>query len=153
MSGWYNRVVDDFGAIPEVITHFESELEDARLELNMRGRQIERIAGDLPSIVEHRFGQLQELEAILEYLNIQYRKTRSAVFRKYLENYQRALSSRDVEKYVEGDEDVVDLAILINQFSLLRNQWLGVLKGLDQKSFAVGHITRLRVAGLDDATL
>lgn len=153
MAGWYNRVVDDLGAIPEVITYFEGELEDARAELSMRGRPIERIAADIPSIVENRFGQLQELEAILEHLNIHYRKTRSAVFRKYLENYQRALSSRDVEKYAEGDEDVVDLAILINQFSLLRNQWLGVLKGLDQKSFAVGHITRLRVAGLDDATL
>lgn len=153
MPGWYNRVVDDLGAIPEVITHFESELEDARMELNMRGRPIERIAADIPSIVENRFGQLQELEAILEHLNIHYRRTRSAVFRKYLENYQRALSSRDVEKYVDGDEEVVDLAILINQFSLLRNKWLGVLKGLDQKSFAVGHITRLRVAGLDDATL
>jgi len=30
-------------------------------------------------------------------------------FKKYLENYQRALSSRDVEKYVDGEADVVDM--------------------------------------------
>lgn len=154
MAGWYNKVVADLSALPDAIEYFEGELERGRREdLNMRGRPLERIAGDIPSTVELRFGQLQEIEAILEHLNIQYRKTRSAVFRRYLENYQRALSSRDVEKYVEGDDDVVDLAVLINQFSLIRNQWLGLLKGLDQKSFSVNNVIKLRVAGLDDATL
>lgn len=147
-------MVDDLSTLPDAIDYFESQLDQARAQdLSMRGRPLERIAGDLPSVVELRFGQLQEIEAILEHLNIQLRKTRSGVFRRYLENYQRALSSRDVEKYVEGDEAVVDLAILINQFSLLRNQWLGLLKGLDQKSFGISNVIRLRTAGLDDATL
>lgn len=154
MAGWYNSIVKDISTLPEIIEHFETELVIARDEdLAMKGRQIERIAADIPSIVEHRYGQLQEIEAILEFLNIEMRKIRSKVFRRFLENYQRALSSRDVEKYVDGDDEVVDMAVLINQFSLLRNQWLGLVKGIDQKSFSVNNIVRLRVAGLDDATL
>lgn len=154
MAGWYNSIVKDISTLPEVVEHFETELVIAREEdLAMKGRQIERIAADIPSIVEHRYGQLQEIEAILEFLNIEMRKIRSKVFRRFLENYQRALSSRDVEKYVDGDDEVVDMAVLINQFSLLRNQWLGLVKGIDQKSFSVNNIVRLRVAGLDDATL
>jgi hypothetical protein len=154
MAGWYNSIVKDISVLPDVINHFETELVIARDEdLAMKGRQIERIAADIPSIVEHRYGQLQEIEAILEFLNIELRKTRSKVFRRYLENYQRALSSRDVEKYVDGDDEVVDMAVLINQFGLLRNQWLGLVKAIDQKSFSVNNIVRLRVAGLDDATL
>lgn len=153
MAGWYNLVVSDLSNLPQAIEHFEQELESARIDLAIRGRPIEQVASAIAGVVEQRFGQLQEIEAILEFLNIQLRKTRSRVFRRYLENYQRALSSRDVEKYVDGDDEVVDMHILVNQFSLLRNQWLGITKALDQKSFALGHIVRLRCAGLDDATL
>ena len=53
---------------------------------------------------------------------------------KYLENYARALSSRDVEKYVDGEADVVDYEKIINEFALMRNKWLGVTKALDLKN-------------------
>jgi hypothetical protein len=107
----------------------------------------------MPGIVEQRFSQLQEIEAILEYLNIELRRLKSQHFRKYLENYQRALSSRDCEKYVEGESDVVDFEKIINEFALLRNKWLGILKGLDAKQWQMGHIVRLRTAGMEDITV
>jgi len=106
----------------------------------------------MPGIVEHRFNQLQEIEAILNYLNIELRRLRSSYFKKYLENYQRALSSRDVEKYVDGEADVVDYEKIINEFALLRNKWLGVLKALDQKQWQITNVVKLRVAGMEDAS-
>jgi len=107
----------------------------------------------MPGTVEHRFNQLQEIEAILEYLNIELRRLRSSFFRQYLENYQRALSSRDVEKYVDGEADVVDYEKIINDFALIRNKWLGVLKALDQKQWQITNVVKLRVAGMEDASL
>ena len=107
----------------------------------------------MPGIVEQRFNQLQEIEAILEYLNIELRRLRSSYFKKYLENYQRALPSRDVEKYVDGEADVVDYEKIINEFALLRNKWLGVLKALDQKQWQITNVVKLRVAGMEDASL
>jgi hypothetical protein len=124
----------------------------ARSEVKLKGN-VEKAAAEMPGIVEHRFNQLQEIEAILEYMNIELRKLRSAFFKKYLENYQRALSSRDVEKYVDGESDVVDYEKIINEFALLRNKWLGVLKALDQKQWQITNIVKLRVAGMEDATL
>ena len=107
----------------------------------------------MPGQVEHRFNQLQEIEAILEYLNIEKRRLRSQVFKKFLENYQRALTSRDVDKYVDGEADVVDMEKIVNEFALLRNKWLGVLKGLDQKQWQLTNIVKLRVAGMEDASI
>ena len=107
----------------------------------------------MPGVVEHRFNQLQEIEAILEYLNIEYRRLRSKTFIKFLENYNKKLSSRDADKYVDGDTDVVDLAKIINDFALLRNQWLGITKGLDQKQWQITNIVKLRVAGMEDANI
>lgn len=150
--GWYSRISRDISQIPEAIQYFEDELATARSEVKISG-SIEKAAANMPGIVEHRFNQLQELEAILEYLNIELRRLRSSYFKKYLENYQRALSSRDVEKYVDGESDVVDYEKIINEFALIRNKWLGVLKALDQKQWQLTNIVKLRVAGMEDASL
>ena len=107
----------------------------------------------MPGIVEERYGQLQEIEAILEYLNIELRRLKSQFFRKYLESYQRALSSRDCEKFVEGEADVIDMEKIINEFALIRNKWLGIIKALDQKQWQITNIVKLRVAGMEDASV
>lgn len=149
---WYARVSQDVGYIPDAIVYFEKELQDAKQEVKIFGN-IEKASAAMPGIVEHRFNQLQEIEAILEYLNIELRRLRSHFFRKYLENYQRALSSRDVEKYVDGESDVVDYEKIINEFALLRNKWLGVLKALDIKQWQLSNVIKLRVAGMEDASV
>lgn len=150
--GWYTEVSRDISKIPDAVLFFEQELEEARQEVRLYGN-LEKAAASMPGIVEHRFSQLQEIEAILEYLNIELRRLKSSFFRKYLENYARALSSRDVEKYVDGESDVVDMEKIINEFALLRNKWLGITKGLDQKQWQITNITKLRVAGMEDAKL
>ena len=150
--GWYSEVSRDVSKIPGAVAFFESELINARQEVKLKGN-VERAAAEMPGIVEHRFNQLKEIEAILHYLNIELRRLRSSYFKKYLENYQRALSSRDVEKYVDGEADVVDYEKIINEFALMRNKWLGLLKGLDQKQWQITNVVKLRVAGMEDATL
>lgn len=150
--GWYGKVSKDISCIPDAVEYFEAELVEAKKDARITGN-IEKASAAMPGIVEQRFSQLQEIEAILEYLNIELRRLKSSFFRKYLENYQRALSSRDCEKFVEGEADVVDMEKIINEFALLRNKWLGVIKGLDQKQWQLTNIVKLRVAGMEDATL
>jgi hypothetical protein len=149
---WYNRVTASLSAIPDFIAHYEAELEQARQDCRLGGL-VERNIKDLPGITEHRFNQLQEIEAVLNYLNIQLRKIRRRHFQKYLEGYARALSTRDAEKYVDGEDEVVDFETLINEVALLRNRWLGIMKALDSKQWMSGHIVRLRTAGMEDVSI
>jgi hypothetical protein len=149
---WYSKVSKDISYIPDAVAYFEAELQAAKNDSRIAGN-IEKAAANMPGIVEQRYSQLQEIEAILEYLNIELRRLKSQHFRKYLENYQRALSSRDCEKYVEGESDVVDFEKIINEFALLRNKWLGITKSLDIKQWQLSNIIKLRVAGMEDATL
>lgn len=153
MSSWYYKVSADLSHVPAFIDYFEKELDTARLELSLKGKSLERHAGELPGLVEQRFSQLQEIEAVLEYLNIKLKQERSAEFKKFLEAYQKTLSSRDAEKYVDGVTSIVDTTLLINEVALLRNKFLGISRGFDAKNFMTGHIIKLRVAGLDDASL
>jgi superfamily I DNA/RNA helicase len=149
---WYSKITNDLSNIPKFIEYFNNELTNAKKEVKINGN-VEVNIKELPGITEHRFYQLQEIEAVLAYLDIQLRQIRRKYFKKYLEGYNRALSSRDAEKYVDGEDEVVTFEILMNDVALLRNRWLAILKGLDQKSFMLGHITKLRTAGMEDVTV
>ena len=149
---WYHKVVQDLGNIPGFIDYYENELQSAKVDCTIKGHLERNVAG-LPGITEHRFNQLQEIEAVLNYLNIQLRKIRKKHFQKYLENYNRALTSRDAEKYVDGEDEVIDFETIINEVALLRNKWLGLMKGIESKNFMLGHVARLRTAGMEDITL
>ena len=63
------------------------------------------------------------------------------------------MSSNDATKYVDGEDDVVDMTKIINDFALIRNQWLSITKGLDQKQWQITNIVKLRVAGMEDADI
>jgi hypothetical protein len=152
MSNWYTRVSQNLIVIPDFISHFENELLSAKQEVKVYGNVEKNIAA-IPGHTEHRFNQLQEIEAVLNYLNIKLRQIRRKHFQKYLEAYNRVLTSRDAEKYVDGEDEVVDFETLINEVALLRNKWLGIMKGLEAKQWQMGHIVRLRTAGMEDITI
>ena len=152
MATHYNNIVKDLSNIVPAIEYYDKELNEARWEVKIKG-SLEKASSSLPGLTEFRFNQLQEIEAILEHLNIELRRERSKVFRKYLENCNRTLSSRDADKFVDGEQSVIDLSHLVNQFSLLRNKYLGIMKGLDTKQWQIGHITRLRTAGMEDIVI
>jgi hypothetical protein len=149
---WYTKITGDLSVIPDFISHYETELVSARNDVKIFGN-VEKNISTLPGITEHRFNQLQEIEAVLNWLNIQLRKIRQKHFKKYLEAYNRALTSRDAEKYVDGEDEVVDFETIVNDVALLRNRWLGIMKGLDSKQWQLGHIVRLRTAGMEDITI
>ena len=149
---WYNRISADLGEIPDFIAYYENELVSARRDCAIGGL-VERNITALPGVTEHRFNQLQEIEAVLNYLNIQLRKIRRRHFQKYLEGYARALTSRDAEKYVDGEDEVIDFETIINEVALLRNKFLGIMKAMESKNFMLGHVVRLRAAGMEDIQL
>ena len=81
---WYSKISRDISHLPDCIEYYYTELGEARKEVKVYGN-LEKASAQLPGIVEQRFNQLQEIEGILEYLNIELRRTRSKAFKKYLE--------------------------------------------------------------------
>lgn len=151
---WHDKVKADLSQVVNMIDFYSKELYQAKTELVIKGR-IETHSSQLPGIIENRFNQLQDIEAVLENLNIKYQRLRAKKFRQFFENANigRSLSSRDCDRYVDCDDEVGDLAELVNEVALIRNQFLGVIKGLENKSFQINNITKLRSCGIEDAEI
>jgi hypothetical protein len=149
---WLTRISNDLGNIPDFLDYFRAELVNAQIEVAIKGN-LERNLAALPGVTEFRFGQLQTVESVLEYLNIQLKKIKNKHYRNYLEKYAKALTSRDAEKYADGEADVCDLEEIINSVALIRNQYLGIIKALETKNWMLGHITKLRCVGIEAVEL
>jgi uncharacterized membrane protein len=147
---WYYEVIGDWSRLPDFLEYFSTAGDETRFALSMKGK-IEDHAKKLPVITEQCFTRLQIINALLRFFEIEMEKTRSKHYKQYLEHYQRTLTSRDIDKYIDGESDVVNINLLINEISMVRNIYLSLTKGLDIKGFQLNNITKLRAAGLDSA--
>lgn len=148
----YNDIIqnpDKTQPIVDAVVYFEEELEKAKEDVKIRG-SFQKLSAELPGIMEYRFSQLQEVEAILQYITLKKERAHAIAFKKYLEGYQRSLTSKDADRYASADKDVYELALLVNQISLIRNQYLSITKGLEFKHFQLTNLVKLKVAGMED---
>lgn len=152
MMMWHRVIKQDWGKVLSFVDHFEKEHSEALKEIAIKG-SLEKLASEMPGIVEYRFRQLQEIEAVLNYFENELKKVRSEKFKMFLEKYQRQLSSSDAWRYVDGEASVCDLCDLINEVALVRNKFTAIFKGLEQKSWMLGHVVKLRAVGIEDCTI
>ena len=65
ITNWYTKVSKDIEQIPDCIKHFDAlNYLQAKKECSIWGN-LEKASASMPGVVEHRFNQLQEIEAIL----------------------------------------------------------------------------------------
>ena len=57
MSGWYQKIAKDIGQIPNAVAYYETELDQAKYEVKIKGN-LEKNSASMPGIVEQRFNQL-----------------------------------------------------------------------------------------------
>jgi len=79
-------------------------------------------------------------------------KDKSVVAEKFVDiAMDNGVEDEELKELI-GHDDELDEAI-VNEWALLRNKWLGVIKALDQKQWHITNIVKLRVAGMEDANL
>ena len=67
---WFSKITQDISSLPEFIEHYQTELNQAKYEVKIiKGERVEKMLATLPGVTEHRFNQLQEIEAVLNFLN------------------------------------------------------------------------------------
>ena len=84
--------------------------------------------------------------------NLQDKATASA-WRKFNEGYSRQLSTRDIQAYVAGEKEIVELNQIQIEVKLHKDQLASIVEALKQLGWMLSHITKLRVAELQDAIL
>ena len=158
VSRWFTKIINAphgnfYGPLGEAIDYFYQQYDEAAEEIRpKRGELIADKARNMAGMMEYRYGQLQELDAILKFLEIHYDKVKGDKKRNFFEHYNRQLSERLSDQYADIEPDVVVVREFIQQVALVRNLFIGVTKGLETLHFQISNLIKLRSAGIEDAT-
>ena len=145
---WFEEVKKDNTKLPNALKNFNDRYEELLPLVKIEGRLSAQEAqlGYLVSIVQ---GDWANISAIHEHFNILLKKTRSDLYKKYLETYARQLTSNDVKNYIDGDTTVMGFQSVINEIVLVENRYIGLSKGLESKNFQLNNLTKIKSMGLD----
>lgn len=136
-----------------LLPKYEEQIAAAENILKLEGRRIEEIMRTLPHYQASYDESYNNLKALEEWIKNIKEKKEGKLWRKYNESYSRALSSRDIQAYIASEKDIVELNQIIIEVALLKNNMYSIVDALKQVGWMLSHVTKLRVAELEDAIL
>ena len=138
--------------LPAFFAQWEEEINNAEPLFDIEGERLEKLARDIP---HHQFfyaKRAQEARAVVKWLEIQKTRKESRHVKNY-NNSPRALGAREQALYVQGEKDVVELNQLIVEVALKQQQFDEIVEAVKQMAWMLGHITKLRVAEMQDVII
>lgn len=154
ISSWYSIIKADETKLPDALADFDQIFREGTNELNVaKGDLISEVSRKLAAKMAYYYTVLQEIDAILEHFEGLFEYEKAAVIHHALKTNKHALPYSAVEKLANGDKHIYAIAQLIRDVKLQRNKMFGVVKGLETLQWQLGNITKLRVGGIEDATL
>ena len=144
---------ENLSEIVDLLPKYEKLLVAAENVFKLDGLRLEQVVKSVPQYQYSYDSAYQELKALDEWLTGIKEKRTAKVWKKYLEGYQRALSTRDIQAYIGGEKDIIEINQIITEIALLKNQMAAVVEATKNLGWMVGHITKLRVAEMQEAIL
>jgi len=141
-------------ADPAVLVAYLMECEEAyergNVKLFVQGKLEEEASQHAGWI--GRYDEMRaELEALKKFYEGKSRKKRGELYRKFLENYPRALQKQDIEQFINADEEWAKIDEVLQEISLVHDKMKGLVESMRAKGWNIGHIIKLRVQGLEDS--
>ena len=142
----------DINAVLDAVEYYEKLYDDASKDLEYNGK-IVSIAAKVPGMHAHRYAQLQDLEAILEYVEEKERCALMASVIQFSEHYKRTLNHTQAKDYAEASDEVQAIRLVKQRVGIIRSQWLGIVKGIEFLHFQITNVSKLHAAGVEDAII
>ena len=141
------------GEIIPLLDKFEQRIQAAEPIFELDGRKLEEVIRQVPKHQSSYDKTLQEAKAIEEWLLVLKEKRVGKHWKKYNEGYSRALTTRDIQAYIGAEKDIVELNQILVEIVLIKNNLIAIVEAIKNMGWMVGHITKLRVAELEQAIL
>lgn len=138
--------------LPKIFENYEKHIKNAEPLFNLEDMRLELIARNLAQHQTFYGHRAHEMKQVVKWLENYKAKVESRLTKNYSQG-QRALAAREATVYINGEKDIVELNQLIIEATLIYGQLNQIVEGFQQMGWMLGHVTKLRVAELQEATI
>ena len=138
--------------LPDIFAKAEAEILKAEPLFDIEGERLEVLARMLPKHQAYYNELAQEMKHLVKWLE-NYKAKQEAILLKNYSRGQRALSATDQRILLAGEKDTVETNQLIIEASMMQGKLDGIVEAFKQMGWMIGHVTKLRVASLEDIVL
>lgn len=138
--------------LPAIFENYENHIKLAEPLFDLDDMRLELVARSIPQHQMSYAKRATEMKHVVKWLE-NYKAKLEARFTKNYSQGQRALGAREATTFINGEKDIVELNQLIIEASLLYSQLDEITEAFKQMGWMIGHVTKLRVAELQDTIL
>lgn len=142
---------DNAEKLSSVLEEYEKALTGVEEVIEIKGKKLEHANRENPTWQLYYDQKRIELSTIVKYLELQINRVRGKHFVRFTETYQRELSDRAKDKYIDNEANVLAWNELYLEAKELYDKYQAVCDAFQSRGYALNNITKIRVASLEDA--
>lgn len=139
--------------LPEIISSYEAELVEAKENLNIKGKTLEKANVENPTWQLYYDQRRVELYTLLKHFDSLVASTRGKLFKSYTETYARDITDRAKEQYINNEPAYLSMYEIYLEIKDIHDRYQAVCDAYKSRGYALNNITKIRVASLEDAII
>ncbi len=149
------RLGKDYKNLPDILAEYEKGLEEeiVKPKLNIKGKNLEAANAEHAGWQLYYESRRADLHALAKYFEARTAAARGKLFKKYTETYNRTLSDRQKDKYIDNDEQYLSQYEIYLEIKEVYEKYEAVCNAFQSRGYALNNITKIRVASLEDVNI
>lgn len=143
---------DTFKVI-DYIEGYEKQITAIEPFFTLEGRKLVEICQNLPKEMYNFKRMAGELKSMHELIELRRDEHEGKKYKALNESNHRSLGAKDIQQYIKGDKEYVDLSELMLEISFLRQKVASVLEAMDIMHWQMSNVTKLHVASIEQTVL
>ena len=147
------RLGKDYKNLPDILAEYEKGLEETESRIKIKGKNLEAANSEHAAwqlYYETRRAELSTLEKFFETRTL---ASRGKLFKKFTETYNRELSDRQKDHYINNEEAYLKQNEVYLEIREIYKKYEAVCDAYRTRGFALNNITKIRVARLEDVII
>jgi len=153
MASIASRVSDNIGLVIDELDKYEKDLEKIAEVSDFEGKKLEQLCKDHPKNLWFFKSRANDLKNLEEFLDIEYAKIESELWRHYNEKVQIKLSTSDIKMYINSDNEIISYKKIMSEVKNIRCRFDAAVEAVEAMGWQISYIVKLRVAMMEEALL
>lgn len=147
------RLGKDCKNLPNILIEYEKELEGFEAKLTIKGKNLETANAEHAGWHLYYDTRKAELYSLVKFFEGKTAAARGKLFKKYTETYNRELSDRQKDQYINNDDVYLRQLEIYLEIKEVYSKYEAVCNAFQSRGYSLNNITKIRIASLESAVI